>query len=106
MYFRLCLVVIYVDNDLLVLSYDVFDLLILSYDVVWFEFFIKFLCCVCCLFQKMEDHVEIARPFDDIKEINETKDVWTLAMRIVDLWPVIDKYNSEHLEMIVKDAQV
>jgi len=54
----------------------------------------------------MEDNVEIARPFDEIKQIDEDKDVWTLAVRIVDLWPVIGKYNSEHLEMIVKDAQV
>jgi len=66
----------------------------------------KFSCCVCCLFQKMEDNVEITRPFDEIKQIDETKDVWTLAVRIVDLWPVIGKYNSEHLEMIVSDAQV
>jgi hypothetical protein len=54
----------------------------------------------------MEDDEEVARGFDKIKDVDESKDVWVLAVRIVDLWPVIGKYKSESSEMIVKDAEV
>lgn len=53
----------------------------------------------------MEDHVEVARPFDDIKDIEDSKDIWTLSVRIVDVWPVITKFKSEHIEMVIMDAQ-
>lgn len=53
----------------------------------------------------MEDDEEVARGFDKIKDLDDSKDVWVLAVRIVDLWPVIGKYKSEHVEMIVKDAE-
>lgn len=33
----------------------------------------------------MEVYVEYARPFDDIKDIDDSKDVWTLSVRIVDI---------------------
>lgn len=54
---------------------------------------------------RMEDHVEVARPFDDIKDIDDSKDIWTLSVRIVDVWPVITKFKSEHIEMVIMDAQ-
>ncbi|KEH38009.1 hypothetical protein MTR_2g055900 [Medicago truncatula] len=53
----------------------------------------------------MEDDEEVARGFDKIIDIDQSKDVWVLVVRIVDLWPVIGKYKSEHLEMIVKDVE-
>ncbi|XP_039682916.1 uncharacterized protein [Medicago truncatula] len=53
----------------------------------------------------MEDHIEVARPFDDIKDIDDSKDIWTLPVRIVDVWPVISKFKSEHIEMVIMDAQ-
>ncbi|RHN62182.1 putative nucleic acid-binding protein [Medicago truncatula] len=53
----------------------------------------------------MEDDEEVARGFDKITDIDQSKDVWVLAVRIVDLWPVIGKYKSESLEMIIKDAE-
>jgi len=54
----------------------------------------------------MEDHVEVVRPFDDIKDIDDSKDIWTLSVRIVDVWPVINKFKQEHIEMVIMDAQV
>lgn len=54
----------------------------------------------------MEDDEEVARGFDKIIDIDQSKDVWDLVVRIVDHWPVIGKYKSEHHEMIVKDAEV
>lgn len=35
---------------------------------------------------KMEDRVVNSRPFDEIKDIGDSKDVWTLSVRIVDIW--------------------
>lgn len=54
----------------------------------------------------MEDDEEVTRGFDKITDIDQSKDVSVLAVRIVDLWPVIGKYKSESLEMIIKDAEV
>lgn len=53
----------------------------------------------------MEDDEEVTRGFDKITDIDQSKDVSVLAVRIVDLWPVIGKYKSESLEMIIKDAE-
>lgn len=62
----------------------------------------KFLLFIC---EEWNDE-EVARGFDKIKDVDDSKDVWVLAVRIVDLWPVIGKYKSESSEMIVKDAEV
>lgn len=62
----------------------------------------------------MEDHAEVARLFDDIKDIDDYNDVWTLFVRIVDIWSIISKFKQEHffflrikqehIEMVVMDA--
>lgn len=44
----------------------------------------------------MEDHAEVARLFDDIKDIDDYNDVWTLFVRIVDIWSIISKFKQEH----------
>jgi len=31
------------------------------------------------------DHAEVARSFDDIKDIDDYKDIWTLSVRVVDI---------------------
>lgn len=62
------------------------------------------ICYDVCI--RMEDHVEVARPFDDIKDIDDSKDMWTLSVRIVDDCPVISEFKSEHIEMVIMDAQV
>lgn len=64
----------------------------------------SWICYAVCI--RMEDHIEVARPFDDIKDIDDSKDIWTLPVRIVDVWPVISKFKSEHIEMVIMDAQV
>ena len=65
---------------------------------------LSWICYVVCI--RMEDHVEVVRPFDDIKDIDDSKDIWTLSVRIVDVWPVINKFKQEHIEMVIMDAQV
>ena len=65
---------------------------------------LSLICYAVCI--RMEDHVEVARPFDDIKDIDDSKDIWTLSVRIVDVWLVISKFKQEHIEMVIMDAQV
>jgi len=66
------------------------------------------------LVQSMEKKVELAtsknkkvqRGYDKISDMNDSKDVWKLAVRIVDLWTVISKYRQESMEMIIVDKEV
>jgi hypothetical protein len=45
------------------------------------------------------------RPFVFLKDINEKKDFWKIAVRVRDKWTVV-KDGREHLEMVIVDAKV
>ena len=48
----------------------------------------------------------VYRPYDNIKDVNEAKDLWTFAVRIADAWSIMGKFRQEHLDMVVIDKQV
>jgi hypothetical protein len=55
-----------------------------------------------------DSHFFIARrPLEKIKEINDTKSLWRIAVRVKDLWIVPHgKSQKHHFEMVVCDELV
>ncbi|KAE9608785.1 hypothetical protein Lalb_Chr08g0239341 [Lupinus albus] len=47
----------------------------------------------------------ISRPFNMINDLNDTKYVWKIAVRIIDIWHVQLPPKSGHLEMILLDSE-
>ncbi|KAI5428027.1 hypothetical protein KIW84_033152 [Lathyrus oleraceus] len=46
----------------------------------------------------------MSRKVDSVKDINDSKETWRLAVRIMDVWSVVNNKGVEHLEMIVMDS--
>ncbi|XP_058733120.1 uncharacterized protein LOC131604714 [Vicia villosa] len=46
----------------------------------------------------------MSRKSSSLKEVNDSKETWRLAVRVVDLWSVISSKGKEHLEMVIMDA--
>ncbi|CAL5194466.1 unnamed protein product [Lathyrus oleraceus] len=46
----------------------------------------------------------MSRKVDSVKDINDSKETWRLAVRIMDVWSVANNKGIEHLEMIVMDS--
>ncbi|KAI5427367.1 hypothetical protein KIW84_032693 [Lathyrus oleraceus] len=46
----------------------------------------------------------MSRKVDPVKDINDSKETWRLAIRIMDVWSVVNNKGIEHLEMIVMDS--
>ncbi|KAI5381761.1 hypothetical protein KIW84_UN0458 [Lathyrus oleraceus] len=46
----------------------------------------------------------MSRNVDSVKDINDSKETWHLAVRIMDVWSVVNNKGIEHLEMIVMDS--
>ncbi|KAI5414832.1 hypothetical protein KIW84_040338 [Lathyrus oleraceus] len=46
----------------------------------------------------------MSRNVDSVKDINDSKETWRLAVRIMDVWSVVNNKGIEHLEMIVMDS--
>jgi hypothetical protein len=47
----------------------------------------------------------MSRAVDDIKSINDSKELWKLAVRLEDIWTAT-KGGQEHLEFLILDKQV
>ncbi|KAI5438086.1 hypothetical protein KIW84_023995 [Lathyrus oleraceus] len=47
----------------------------------------------------------MASPVEDVRDINDSKDLWKIAVRIRGMWFVKSVSNKEHLEMILVDAR-
>ncbi|WJX53683.1 hypothetical protein P8452_39652 [Trifolium repens] len=47
----------------------------------------------------------MARPFEMIKDINDSKSVWKLAVLVRDLWTVSNSNKRQHIEMVIVDKQ-
>jgi archaellum component FlaC len=47
----------------------------------------------------------MSRAVDHIKDINDTKEIWKLAIKVDDIWTNV-KSSKEYAEMIVRDIQV
>ncbi|XP_058784731.1 uncharacterized protein LOC131659576 [Vicia villosa] len=47
----------------------------------------------------------MARPFEELKHINDSKELWKIAVRIHHKWTVVSK-NKEHFEMILCDKEI
>jgi hypothetical protein len=54
----------------------------------------------------MEKKVQAKLGYDKIIDVDETKDVWNLVVRIVYLWSVMSKYRQKSMEMIINDNEV
>ncbi|KAI5390134.1 hypothetical protein KIW84_075458 [Lathyrus oleraceus] len=52
----------------------------------------------------LKDTVKMSRKVDSVKDINDSKETWRLAVRIMDVWSVMNNKGIEHLEMIVMDS--
>lgn len=50
--------------------------------------------------------VLMARPIDAIIDVNPNKEVWKVAVKIIDLWTSFNKQQEDHYEMIFMDAKV
>ncbi|KAI5440250.1 hypothetical protein KIW84_025541 [Lathyrus oleraceus] len=46
----------------------------------------------------------MSRKVDSVKDINDSKETWRLAVRIMDVWSVVNNKGIAHLEMIVMDS--
>ncbi|KAI5385215.1 hypothetical protein KIW84_071990 [Lathyrus oleraceus] len=46
----------------------------------------------------------MSRKVDSVKDIKDSKETWRLAVRIMDVWSVVNNKGIEHLEMIVMDS--
>ncbi|KAI5430625.1 hypothetical protein KIW84_035004 [Lathyrus oleraceus] len=46
----------------------------------------------------------MSRNVDSVKDINDSKETWRLAVRIMDVWSVVNNKGIEHLKMIVMDS--
>ncbi|KAI5416641.1 hypothetical protein KIW84_041608 [Lathyrus oleraceus] len=46
----------------------------------------------------------MSRKVDSVKDINDSKETWRLAVRIMDVWSDVNNKGIEHLEMIVMDS--
>ncbi|XP_058752823.1 replication protein A 70 kDa DNA-binding subunit C-like [Vicia villosa] len=51
-----------------------------------------------------EVDMNMSRKFDCIKDISDKKETWRLAVRIIDLWSIVNSKGAEHLEMVIMDA--
>ncbi|XP_058739254.1 uncharacterized protein LOC131611176 isoform X2 [Vicia villosa] len=47
---------------------------------------------------------KMARPFELVKDINDTKELWKIAVRVHHKWTVVNK-NKEHFEMLLCDKE-
>lgn len=48
----------------------------------------------------------MARPIEDIRDINDSKDLWKIVVRIRYLWSVTNMSNKEHMEIVLVDGKV
>ncbi|CAI8604004.1 unnamed protein product [Vicia faba] len=48
----------------------------------------------------------MAHPVEAVKDINDSKDLWKIAVRCKHLWTVTSASNKEHLEMILVDSKL
>ena len=48
----------------------------------------------------------MARPIEVVKDINDSKDLWKIAVRCKHLWTITSASNKEHIEMILVDSKV
>lgn len=49
--------------------------------------------------------INMTRPFELVKDINDSKELWKIVVRIHHKWIVVSK-NKEHFQMIVVDKEV
>jgi hypothetical protein len=48
----------------------------------------------------------MSREFDFIKDLTKDREIWKIAVRVVDSWTVIGTNGNPHLEMVIVDAKV
>ncbi|KAF1865264.1 hypothetical protein Lal_00004638 [Lupinus albus] len=49
--------------------------------------------------------MSLSRPFDFIKDLNDSKHLWKIAVMITQIWYVQIPPKPEHLEMILMDSK-
>ncbi|GAU35500.1 hypothetical protein TSUD_155310 [Trifolium subterraneum] len=47
----------------------------------------------------------MSRPFDFIKDLNKERDIWKIAVRVIDSWTVVGTNGHPHLEMVIADEK-
>ncbi|CAL0303320.1 unnamed protein product [Lupinus luteus] len=62
-------------------------------------------CCYC--FHKLVFPVlkSMARPFELISDLNDSKHLWKIAVRIIDIWYVQLPPKPGHLQMILMNSK-
>jgi len=48
----------------------------------------------------------MARPLEKIKNLNDSKSLWKIVVRVVDMWTVVNSKNKQHIEMVLCDKEV
>ncbi|RHN74121.1 hypothetical protein MtrunA17_Chr2g0306681 [Medicago truncatula] len=48
----------------------------------------------------------MARPLEKIKNLNGSKSLWKIDVRVVDLWTVTNSKSKQHIEMVLCDKEV
>ncbi|CAI8610719.1 unnamed protein product [Vicia faba] len=48
----------------------------------------------------------MARPIEAVKDINDSKDLWKIAVRCKHMWTVTSSSNKQHLELILVDSNL
>ncbi|XP_058746432.1 uncharacterized protein LOC131619340 [Vicia villosa] len=48
----------------------------------------------------------MSRPIEAVKDINDSKDLWKIAVRCKHMWTVTSASNKEHIEMVLVDSKL
>lgn len=50
--------------------------------------------------------MRMAHSIENVKDINDSKDLWKFVVRIRHLWSVTNMSNKEHLKIVIMNAKV
>ncbi|KAI5417453.1 hypothetical protein KIW84_042165 [Lathyrus oleraceus] len=69
-----------------------------------FQLHVQLLIFALCVFS--EQHHTMSRPPIMICDLRVDKNVWKLAIRVVDLWIVKEQNGQQHFEGVIQDSKV
>jgi len=77
-------------------------LYVLNNAVIWHNISLLLLLLrICFLFP-----ATMGRPLQKIKKLNDSKSLWKIVVRVVDMWTVANSKNKQHIEMVLCDKEV
>ncbi|WJX42963.1 hypothetical protein P8452_30133 [Trifolium repens] len=53
----------------------------------------------------LKESFQMSREFNFIKDLNKERDIWKIAVRVIDSWTVTGTNGFQHLEMVIVDGK-